>query len=131
MSNWTRAHDAWIARECEGLEVDEFTHPKGVRDWGVKWTEMQMRHHSQNYRPIDNYLTDPAAAIRAAEAWRKKNPIWRHWIVLSPRKILGDIFQATVRNDGTGMGGESFYGEEPDFAAALAQALLRATGGPA
>lgn len=58
MTNWTRAHDAWIARELEGLSKQQ-----------------------ASLRGLDHYSTDPSVAIRAAEAWRHVMPAHRgFWV---------------------------------------------------
>lgn len=114
MSNWTRAHDAWIARECEGLEV----RPAG--DIGDYWVwSLDMPNH-----PVSRYLTDPAAAIRAAEAWKEKVPgrtVTLEWLHNGVVASLGDMLGGWHRR----------HDVQNDPAAALAQALYRATGGPA
>ncbi len=126
MSNWTRAHDAHIARECEGLEVEKFEHLGGQPDYGVKTGRMPMRHPSQAYTPIDHYNTDPAACIRAAEAWRNQKPGRSYETRSQIDEEVGTqpanavCFSRTTQIAGGGQG-ES----------ALAQALIRATGGPA
>jgi hypothetical protein len=56
---WTRAHDAHIARECEGLEVFE------PENWPA---DMPLVYG--DYIRVSKYNTDPAACIRAAEVLR-------------------------------------------------------------
>jgi len=108
---WTRAHDAHIARECEGLDV----RPAGdIGDWWV-WS-LDLPNH-----PCNHYLTDPAACIRAAEAWRKKGKLRIVRLSLHSRGCSARLY------DGLNWINE---GPHSDPAAALAQALLRATGGP-
>lgn len=112
MSNWTRAHDAWIARECEGLEV----RPAG--DIGDHWVwSLDMPNH-----PVSRYLTDPAAAIRAAEAWRKKGEgrtVKIEWDGSDVKAGLGDRVG----------GWHQWFSPCDQCASALAWALYRATGG--
>ena len=123
---WTRAHDAWIAREVEGLTV-----------WvnAVDGSISEFQDSS-----IPGYDTDPAACLRAAEAWRKKDEevdrtvevmlaIGRMGLpctaTLCENYPVGDIYKWK-----TFEGKASNRDVEP-VAAALAQALIRATGGPA
>lgn len=119
MSNWSRAKDAWIARECEGLEVSD--------RYGSEWHEMRS---GRPWKPVDSYSTDPAAAIRAAEAWRKKRGDRCGWEVGHGDTPVANTFYWSTEKD-------MFRKEYQDHisaetpAAALAQALYRATGGPA
>lgn len=60
---WSREHDALIARVAEGLEVEEVFR-------GVPYVPNPARlGHSI---PLPAYNTDIAACMRAAEAWRVK-----------------------------------------------------------
>lgn len=114
MSNWTRAHNAWLARECEGWHQIVSGPQRGF------WQRPDGVHEVDE----PSYLTDPAAAIRAAEAWRKKVPgrtVKLEWREDSVNAGLGDN-QA---------GWHQWYSPCDLPATALAQALYRATGGPA
>ena len=93
---WTRAHDAWIAEKCEG------------------WSDTPLCGWP-------HYSTDPAACIRAAEAWAAKDPKRRKWWIKRDGNIHATVDQGWM-SDGAVM---------DTAAAALAQALYRATGGPA
>lgn len=125
MTNWTRAHDAWIARECEGLAVWVNAGDGAICDF--------------QDNSIAHYLTDPAAAIRAAEEWRKKDEdIDRTVTVTSPIERMGMPCTAECAEnyrEGDLYKWRTFEGQagekdiEP-YAAALAQALYRATSGP-
>lgn len=126
MSNWTRAHDAWIARECEGLEVWVNASDGAICDFQDD--------------SIPHYLTDPAAAIRAAEAWRKKDEdIDRTITITSPITRMGmpcTVDAAENYRVGDGYRWREFEGKASEndvnqYAAAIVQALLRATVGPA
>jgi hypothetical protein len=97
MLNWTRAHDAWIAQKCEG------------------WSDTPLCGWP-------NYNTDPAACIRAAEAWRKKGKLRIVRLSLHSRGCSARLY------DGLNWINE---GPHTEPAVALAQALYRATGGPA
>lgn len=107
MSNWTRAHDAWLAREVEGMTVWVNT-----RDGSI--SEFQDSS-------IPTYLTDPAAAIRAAEAWQLAGP---------DRRILMSIDRDGKRVQAYN-GTQWHSAGDKTATAATAQALYRATGGPA
>lgn len=112
MTNWTRAHDAWIAEKCEGRKILG----PGVMYHDERGGEAGWHEEI----PIPHYLADPAAAIRAAEAWRRKK-VGRWWNVqsaidgLHPSEPTADCWEGRLH----------WTGE------ALAQALYRATGGPA
>lgn len=120
MSNWTRAHDAWIAEKCEGITLFAEDEDIGL----CFYDEDSDEGYGPDLLPVPGYLTDTAAAIRAAEAWRKKvqgrevRLEWRENDVIAG---LGDK-QA---------GWHQWYEPCDRPAAALAQALYRATGGPA
>jgi hypothetical protein len=116
---WTRAHNAWIARECEGL--DEY---KG-RDIRGAWV---LRDGSIGTCP--NYNTDPAACIRAAEAWKAQRPNNRWWGV----RHEGDHFAWACESSAGAserVAVNSGHGEGESVPAVLASALYIATGGPA
>lgn len=66
---WTRAHDAWIAKHCEGLDVIE---QDGLYLIFAGWCGKYQQEPEKLFKNVYSYNTDPAAAIRAAEAWRKK-----------------------------------------------------------
>lgn len=77
MSEWTREHDAVIARECE--DVGEIF--KGNQDWplggwcGMKHNPMDLYYvdgdeHGHAPVGVDRYSTDLVACFRAAEAWK-------------------------------------------------------------
>ena len=84
---WTQEHDAVIAEKCEGFK------------------------RSRAYIP-SRYDIDPAAQIRAAEAWRKRKP-GRHYLM---RSAVSDEF-----------------GERPETAALFRSStqLAASTSGPA
>lgn len=114
MSNWSRDKDAWIATHCDGLKVSRTT----------AHCEYVYEQHNGRYEAVATYLTDPTAAIRAAEAWRKKvqgREVRLEWRENDVTAGLGDK-QA---------GWHQWYEPCDQPAAALAQALYRATGGPA
>jgi len=69
MSTWTRKDDALIAKRCEGLEV-ELIAEEGLPKYYVCYPPGEPVKARDLYR----YSTDHAAALRAAEAWRKKKP---------------------------------------------------------
>jgi len=116
MSNWTRAHDAWIAEKCEGRKIlgpGVMYHDERGGEAG--WHEEV---------PIPHYSTDPAAAIRAAEAWRKKGEgrtVKIEWDGQDVKAGLGDRVG----------GWHQWFSPSDQCASALAWALYRATGGPA
>lgn len=129
MSSWTRANDAWIARECEGLEVSDL--------YGSEWHEIRS---GRPWKPVDSYSTDPAAAIRAAEAWKVKDENTDRTITLTAAiEGLGTPCTAELAENypvGNDYKWRTFEGQasendEHPWAAALAQALYRATGGGA
>ncbi len=120
---WTRAHDAHIARECEGLEEEYDGNAGQIVLIGAYW------------EPLPSYNTDPAACIRAAEAWRKKDEdIDRTVTITSPIDRMGIPCTAECSEnyrEGDGYKWRTFEGRASDkdvepFAAALAQALYRA-----
>ena len=127
---WTRAHDTWIAKHCEGLKVRQTT----------AQCEYVFEHLNGREEDVARYLTDPAACIRATEAWRKKDEdIDRTVTITSPIDRMGIPCTAECAEnyrEGDGYKWRTFEGQacekdtEP-YAAALAQALYRATGGPA
>jgi hypothetical protein len=127
--NWTRAHDAWIAQHCEGLEVST--------EFGAEPHEIRF---DGPWKPVATYNTDTAACIRAAEAWRKKDEdIDRTVTITSPIDRMGIPCTAECSEnyrEGDGYKWRTFEGQASEkdtdpYAAALAQALYRATGGPA
>jgi hypothetical protein len=113
--NWTRAHDAWIAEHCEGLEVST--------EFGAEPHEIRF---NGPWKPVAAYNTDPAACIRAAEAWRKK-VVGRSYRVFSAMDHADNCEPETAYFDGPCR--SPISSAEGPFA--LAQALYRATGGPA
>jgi hypothetical protein len=146
MSNWTRAHDAHIARECEGLEVD--VKPVEIHGFDEDmeqlshWVDDQCRWDWETedgkWVPVDAYNLDASAAIRAAEAWRTKDEdIDRTVSITSPIDRLGIPCKAECSEnyrEGDGYKWRIFKGEagdedEQSYAAASAWALYRATGG--
>ena len=137
MTNWTRAHDAWIARECEGLEVltcaeamertgieSERIHKQYLEVYGNYW----IRNTDGEYVPLGSYLTDPAAAIRAAEAWSQQKEDRGFHITRIMACVEPDLGLYVASAE---YGPESYHAYRDTPAAALAQALYRATGGPA
>jgi len=115
--NWTRQHDAWIARECEGLEVRALDlSPSGEPCAFWVWSLDKPNHL------VSSYNTDPAACIRAAEAWRRKGKLRIVRLSLHSRGCSARLY------DGLNWINE---GPHTEPAAALAQAFYRATGGPA
>jgi hypothetical protein len=117
MSNWSRRHDAWIAEKCEGIKVAVV---------GVNYYQMMRLGGWHGLVAIPHYLTDQAACIRAAEAWRKKDPKHRSWEVDSPY-FDGDDFEAIACDMNPAFTTRAEE-EDPTFSAALAQSLLLATG---
>ena len=110
MGNWSRAKDAWIARECEGLDV-----------WVNAGDGAICEYQDAS---IPHYSTDPAACIRAAEAWRKKGEgrtVKIEWDGPDVKAGLGDRVG----------GWHQWFSPSDRCATALAWALYRATGGPA
>jgi len=111
--NWTRAHDAWIAEHCEGLEVST--------EFGAEPHEIRF---DGPWKPVATYNTDPAACIRAAEAWRTKGDgrtVKIEWDGPDVKAGLGDKVG----------GWHQWFSPCDRVATALAWALYRATGGPA
>lgn len=104
MSNWTRAKDAYIARHCEGLEVWVNASDGAICDFQDE--------------SIPHYLTDPAAAIRAAEAWAAKDSEFRTWTLHRAGTLLGQCTDD----------GYHYIHEGED---GLCWVLYNATGGPA
>ena len=124
---WTRAHDAHIARECEGLEV-----ANNDAGWFVRGPGGFFRH-------ADYYSTDPAAAIRAAEAWKVKDQDVDRTIELLASVVrmdkpctvtLAENYRVGDRYEWRTFEGVAGEKDIHPWSAALAQALLRATGGP-
>jgi len=109
---WTRAHDAWLARECEGLDV-----------WVNAGDGAICEYQDDS---IPHYNTDPAACIRAAEAWKDRGEDRKITIELRTRGIRVGIGDATA-----GWHWWTHEWEYPTVAESVAQALIRATGGPA
>jgi len=108
--NWTRAHDAWIAEHCEGLEVHE-----NINE--IDWV-CAPRNEWFKWRRVREYNTDPAACIRAAEAWAAKDSEYRSWTLARAGTLLGQCMDE----------GHHYIHEGED---GLAWALYEATGGPA
>ena len=120
---WTREMDAWIARHCEGLEVLE---SNGMYCVFAGWSSSFGREPEKLYKPVYSYSTDSAAAIRAAEAWRKQGERW--YDIESPsRTCEPQLFIASLY----GIEERPIIARGEGIATALAQALLRATGWPA
>ncbi len=109
---WTRKHDAWLARECEGLDV-----------WVNAGDGAICEYQDDS---IPHYNTDPAACIRAAEEWREKEK--GRWY-----EITSSCDMTTRRSAGYArcFSPMNMLAGEADGDFALAQALYRATGGPA
>ncbi len=101
---WTRAHDAWIAREIEGMQVWVM-----ARDGSICDTQDAS---------IPHYNTDLTACIRAAEVWAAKDPEYRAWTLARAGTLLGQ---------GTDDGHHYIHEGEDG----LAWALYEGTGGPA
>ena len=72
--NWTRSHDAWIAREREGMNRVM------VRRGSICDTQDAS---------IPHYNTDLTACIRAAEAWAAKDSEYRSWTLARAGTLLG------------------------------------------
>jgi hypothetical protein len=119
MSNWTRAHDAHIARECDGLEVI------WVEGWGPNGSEPHRPSRTRKdwLEQVSFYHDDPAACIRAAEAWRKQKP-GRWWQLTSEWNGRAKDSPARAHTFSDIRRTDSAEGS-----AALAWALYRATGG--
>jgi hypothetical protein len=105
--NWTRAHDAWIAEHCEGLEVST--------EFGAEPHEIRF---NGPWKPVATYNTDPAACIRAAEAWAAKDAEYRTWSLHRAGTLL-----IQCMDDGHQVIHEGEDG--------LAWCLYESTGGPA
>lgn len=110
MTNWTRAHDAWIAEKCEGRKILG----PGVMYHDERGGEAGWHEEI----PIPYYLTDPAAAIRAAEAWAAKDSEFRTWTLHRAGTLLGQCTDD----------GYHYIHEGED---GLCWVLYNATGGPA
>jgi hypothetical protein len=131
-NNWTRAHDAWIARECEGMEVIE---QDGLYVIFAGWCSKYQQEPEKLFKNVYCYNTDPAAAIRAAEAWRKKDEGTDRTVNLhSAVERVGIPYRVDLHENyrtGEFFAWRTFDGEsDVDYWHALAQALYRATGGP-
>ena len=148
MSSWSRAKDAWIAEHCEGLEVltcaeamtragtdSKRIHDSYLEIYGDHW----IKNSDDEYTTLGSYLTDPAAAIRAARGWATKNPEGhgRQAVLEIDFSRLHEAYRWNLyqtddysEGDWPHLPGE-WEAAGDDFAGALAQALLRATGGPA
>lgn len=128
-SNWSRSHDAWIAEKCEGWVV--WQGDKGV--WYGHPPDQPER-----WRAVSSYSTDIAACIRAAEAWKVKDKGIDRTVGITLGIVnIGMPATATVAENYLhkerylwryyeGIAGDK--DTEPS-AAAIAQALYRATGG--
>ena len=101
--NWTRSHDAWIAREIEGMN----------RVMARRGSICDTQDAS-----IPHYNTDLTACIRAAEAWAAKDSEYRSWTLARAGTLLGQCLED----------GHHYIHEGED---GLAWALYEATGGPA
>jgi hypothetical protein len=129
--NWGRAHDAWIARECEGLEVltcEQSFARVGILNahWMEEVRSLQgdawVMGPQGEWVPVATYNTDPAACIRAAEAWQLAVTGRQVHLSMAPdRTRRAQVFNGEGWNSATGT----------NVTTALAQALYRATGGPA
>ncbi len=107
---WTRKHDAWLARECEELEVQK---ERGLPEYLWRY-----KRPDGCLIALPSYATDPAACIRAAEAWAAKDSEHRTWSLHRAGTLLGQCMDD----------GYYFSHEGED---GLAWALYKATGGPA
>jgi len=138
MSEWTREHDAVIARECEGKTVytwDDLmpiyantNEPSWPNRSGLelhrKRIPDELFHMKHPSCTIPHYSIDLAACVQAAEAWRKKGKD-NQWIVESPTTGDTELFEAIV----WGPYGQDGLEHGPTFAAALSAALCQACGG--
>ncbi len=130
---WNRENDATIARLAEGLEV------KWFKQWADECGGVLIDYPGDflvtgpnreiPYRPVDAYLTDLPAAVRAAEAWRMKDPDYRNWSIQAGGMGDESIFACLV--DSLAHKSWSNYQDDPLHSAALASALLSALGGEA
>jgi hypothetical protein len=102
-----------LARECEGLEVWVNASDGAICDFQDD--------------SIPHYLTDPAAAIRAAEAWQLKDARKRNVEI----RWCGGLKIAELMDYSDDAAQLRTFGNGSTVAAALAQALYRATGGTA
>lgn len=121
--NWTRAHDAHIAKHCEGLSVEG---EKIV----IRYPEDKDGWQSTSWYQLPHYSTDIAACIRAAEAWKAQRPNNRWWGV----RHEGDCFAWACESSADArerVSVNSGHGEGESVAVALVTALYIATGGPA
>lgn len=119
--NWTRAHDAHIARECEGLKP---IREKGMPEHLWKWNDLgenDIKASGAIWLP--NYKIDANARDRAAEAWRKAK-VGRWYTTTSEvNDVLGGTMEPGAEccdfND-------RYIGDGPN---ALLWALYAVTGG--
>lgn len=113
---WTRQHDAHIARECEGLKP---IREKGMPEHLWKWNLMGRHSGQVKADYLSHYSTDIAACIRAAESWVKAGPDLRIDFHVDRKYKWAQVC--------TGERWSSAH--EETICAALAWALYRATGG--
>lgn len=136
---WTREMDAHIARHCEGWEPVPYQEAIGSTNYGVWSIGTNCMGHANVpvVTPVPSYTTDPAACIRAAEAWRKKDQDVDRTVHLNSAIERGEVpFRAechenyrVVDERGERYPWRVFHGESKEgYCPALAQALLRATG---
>ncbi len=121
---WTREHDALIARVAEGFAVSPLE-TRALPDWhGVGgdatdyWREC--KGAQLGFIAISAYNTDLAAVVRASEAWRKSDPKG-YWRIDSPCNNAGDLFVARFSG--------CQFADGETAAIALAWALYFACGG--
>lgn len=101
-----------IAEKCEGLEA--------IDDQWVKHRDRGGEHGWNDRVRIDDYFTDIAACVRAAEAWRMEDEEYRWYRIDSPCG-RGGWFEAVLHD-----GGKSIQCDDKTPSAALAAALVEA-----
>lgn len=137
---WTREHDALIARVAERKIVEwhrrETRHPGicndiGSEDFCSKGGPLPWQ--KGDWTPIASYSTDLAAIARAGEAWRTSDDEADRTIqVYSPVERPGLLFRAECcenYHDGSNYEWRTFKGEGETEVQARAWALWRACGG--
>lgn len=120
--NWTREHDAWIAQRCEGLNIDE--------NYNIVYPPGQEPAYMWGGGPeVPSYSTDISSVIQAAEAWKAQRPNNRWWGVRHEGERFAWVCESNT--DSRYRSAVNFgHGDGDSVAAALAQALLLATGWP-
>lgn len=113
-----------IAEKCEGMEV-RFDEDQGAYVRFSHWLTPFRGSPDPCFIPLDDYFTDIAACVRAAEAWRKQDELMRTWRVESAGYAGSPQFAVRVeeRRDGKW---NHWFGFDFEFASTLATALVEA-----